>query len=390
MRKANQTNTAAAILAIDGNEVNALEIASSFVDTVARNRLKVSASIANTKKTTTSAKREIMRLTKLIMQNKEVIVAKEKELAAFPDSKLSIDAMKQQLEQITKLPWVESVLLKDSGHSIIVRTRENVLKTTFHNRMVYQKGQRALELLDKPLVLPMPQYEIHVRLQNMGHSWDRNNNLSIRIPDISGFVFMPDVNDIGWNQVVHGHWAAGDNGRMAAHREGDWGALCLNHYADSFEKSGKHSIIELLNEIVVYLQNAGWANAYRNKMEWAITLGCQTYITKLTRPLLQNESFEMIQEDTRVRLPAYLKEAGISQHEYQYGAPAEGEQIQTPNLTRDDLLRFYINGFARPMRNRVNDDGAIIGTAMSEPSPLDDDDDGDVEDDGIPIEEMPF
>lgn len=340
MKKANQKNTKAEVI----TSVATLKRATDFLDENSRKLTKKKEQIKSSEDNIDYCEREIEERKRTVIELEQGLVFLKKELDDMPKNPGVVMKTKRMIENIGNLPWVSRVHLR--GDSIIIDTRENSLRTVFFKRLVYKNGNRAEELLEKPLVLPMPRYQICIRLDNMGGTWDRNNKLQIRLLEPSSLKFHPNLNELGLYQTSYAHWASHETPSNSDTSEAVWSDLCLNNYISVLRDSGSKGLSELLNEIVMFLQQAGWASAYRSKMDWATTLGYQPYCTELLRPLLDNETFESVQKDMRKRLPQFLSDNGLTQHMYDYGALAEGESVpeESHGLTYQELRQAVFNG----------------------------------------------
>lgn len=339
MRKANQQPSAPAELTLPA--LSALEKLAPHIDETARVREHAKNKLTNDKASIRRWKEQITALSTAIKNSEVSMKAQSESLKAMPKSEVDGENVKAQLEKVAKLPWIAKMKLEGTG--LLITTREGALKTTFYKRIVYQQGSRIEELLPAPLTLPLPTYEIYLDLKNMGRNWDRSNNLELRLADPKSLLFH--VEESGAVQNAQAHWATSSGGWSAKvpEREASWSGLCLSQYASILEAAGKKSIADLLNEVAMYLQNSGWAHAYRQKMDWVMTLGYGPYSTYLLRPLLPSETFASIQEDMRRRLPEFLSKNGLTQHMIDYGSFKENEPLpQNPfTLIRDDATFTY-------------------------------------------------
>lgn len=321
MKKINQPTTEGEVII----PPLALEKSIRFLDLNEKRRYELLETTKRLKRSVRDYKNEITKYSKIIRDFMNKIKLSTTELENLGESSTTIETVREQINSIGKLQWVSKVTLSEDGTSILLKTRPGILKTVFHKRIVYKDGARIEELLTSPLVLPLPNYEIIVQLAALGGSFDRNNSLSVRLIDTDVLKFMPDPNQLGWVMSANAHWASGESSFTLGMNgvEGKWGALCLRDYASDLQESGKKGIIDLLNDTVMFLQNAGWANAYRPKLQWAVTLGFQPYYDNLVRPLLDSETFEQIKTSTRERLSKYLEENNMTEHMYYFGADAE-------------------------------------------------------------------
>lgn len=324
MRKATQINQPKqqGTLVVEG--AASIKAALGYLDANAKRRGEAERNIKHATDSIRMYKQDITRLSKGIREKEEARKKAQTELEALPLSKISEADVKAQLESITKLPWVAKVKLMDNR--LFVDTLPGALKTTFYKRYVYSRGRKIMEPLHEPLTLDMPTYQIFVNLENLGGNWDRNDALQIKLLDVQAMQFMPPSSECGFNQAAYAHWATSESYwfQGSGHREANFGPLCLNQYRGVLDSAGAKGLSELLNEVVLYLQQAGWAHAYRYKLDWATQLGYQPYMFNLTRPLLPSETFESVQAASRVNLPKLLREYGVSQHMYEYGSEAEG------------------------------------------------------------------
>lgn len=350
MRKANQSNTPGTLV-IEGSS---LEAAVAHLDVNSKARREKERFIERIKRSRTDYKREITRMSKQLSRTDDEEKKAKAELAVMPDAMLSLEGARSMFETIAKLPWVGEVKLINGD--LIITTRSGVLQTTFYDRVAYSGGRHQVELLEAPLVLPMPTYQLYLRLSAMGQpgAWDRSSALQIRLAEPRSLAFMPDARAFGMSQAGYAHWATYEQPVMGPKgpAEAVWGDLCLNRYREVFDKTNKAGLLDFLNEVVIFLQGAGWANAYRPKLTWAITLGFQPYTDNLTRPLLASESFEGIQSDRRQRMTAFLVANGLTQHMYDYGSMADGEDaVEMNGMLRDQVRDAFNANMVNPAQS---------------------------------------
>lgn len=348
MRKANQPNSAPAEFVADERS---LELAVTHMDVAAKNRNAHQVRIDRAKRNIRDIKQNITRMSRDIRNISEEQKRYEVELAAMPVATMTVEDVKKQFDGIIKLPWVEKVVLLD-GIVLLIDVRPGVLKTTFYDRVVYKGGQRVNELLHRPLSLPMPTYQIQVNVQNMGNSWHRNPSLSIRLKDPKTLKFNHPPNELGLTQAASAHWATHENQWHEGRGEAEWSDLCLEDYRGILVDAAKEGLPDLLNAVAVFLQESGWARAYRTKIAWFSTLGFEPYYVQLIRPLQEGETFEQIQASNRNRMSSFLQENGLTQHIYDYGSPAEGEVDTRSNMRAQQLREMVLDSFgAVPRRN---------------------------------------
>lgn len=394
MRKANQIHDKAKITKMEG-----LETTLRYLDPIAAKHYDLSAGITAYKNNIKAQKSELTRGAKRLSEYEERREQMEKELSELPPSKYSKDNVEELLDGVVSLPWVQELQL--NGEYIVLTTKVDALKTVFYNRLAYGSGERVLELLDKPLLLPMPQYDIALKLSNIGGDWDRNNSLRVRLHDPKALKFYAPKNELGLVPEGYAHWATSENPWFYMNANGaaeaTWANLCLNEYARVLRGAAKTSLVDMFNEVVTYLQSAGWASAYRPKITWAVLLGYQPYYEQLLRPMMSFESVDSIQKSNRERLPKFLEDNGLSQHEYEYGS--------RPQLSAREAMDEEERIARRAMA--LNDSGAVFrgvdlaagpvftyGIAQVQtfpPEPVSDgDDDDDLFEDDDDTEETPL
>lgn len=199
--------------------------------------------------------------------------------------------MRNELESVARLPWVEKVSI--DGTYIVVTTRRDMLKTQFNVRIVmFPRNRWTLEHLPEPVVASMPKYQIRINTENLGNSFSNNNSLGIRLADAEEISEYRDLTGlVGHERQMH--W--GSNGATGA--LSSWAHLCLGEYADDIREVSKKSLAALFNELSVYLQNSGdGGNAYRTKQNWALGLGKASYYEFITRKAKSGETKEGIEE----------------------------------------------------------------------------------------------
>lgn len=333
MRKANQQIKTTAEVSYSSE--NAVEKALDSFDANSKARSEYKRKIVREKRQIRAAKETISSYSRSIKAGEEVLKKWKTELAALPESTMTVDEVKALFGKIAGLPWVAKVKVGEDG--VVITTATEALKTVFHRRIVYKNGERAHELLQSPLTLPMPTYNIFVKLTNLGNSFHRSSGLAIQLAEPETLKSHPDPDQLGLQQAGRAHWASNETrGFTGDSTDVRWGELCLSDYDTMLHSAGKTGIIELLNEIVMFLQGAGWAHAYRSKLEWAATLGFYPYFTNLLRPMNVSETYQSIQADTRRRLPEYLKQNGLTQHEYDFGSLPNGERLDGVETLLDE------------------------------------------------------
>lgn len=330
MRKANQVQMEGELVVSDPM----LDTVVSLLDVSAKVRSQKQSDVTNVTRQIRTNKMQITQLSKRIGELDTQRKVLQKELDETPVSETSKDSILAQLTAISKLPWVAKAEVTEIGHTLLVDTRAGALKTVFHKRLAYDGNDTAEELLPEPLKLDMPTYQIRIDLRNMGGNWDRSGALMARLLDTQSLHYMPD-SSFPYRQGSYAHWASNESYWYPEQgRQSEFSGLCLNDYRSLMTEKGKLKLIDLLNEVVIFLQSSGWANAYRPKLRWAVTLGFQPYTHHLTRKLGNHESFDDIQDDLRTRLPKYLKENGITQHMYDYGTMGDEGSNETERVQR--------------------------------------------------------
>lgn len=256
----------------------------------------------------------------------ETITDLQKQLEAVPPSTYTLDSARAEIARCKALPWISSFALT-RDHWLSITTVPGVLKTKFYQGLAYHASHRTEELLSVPVTLPLPTYTIEIDLSNFlrGEAWTRNQavlrmGLAIRA-ECSTFI-----SDMGWNHEPHAHWATNESGRSA----GQLGDVCLGDYTANLHVASNRGLYEFLNELAMYLQTAGWSQAYRPKLTWACYLGNPTYNRYLIRQVESQEALDAIADKNRADLPGFLKKNGLSMHEYLYGSAVEGGDIGEP------------------------------------------------------------
>ena len=314
-----------------------IERALTHMDVVAKERAGVESMIHSRKVNIRQMKQEITRISRRIRQENEAAATEEVTLAAMPKATMTKDDVIAKLREVANLPWVEKVTLSNDTR-LTIKTRANTLKTTFFNRVVYKGGVRVRELLPRPLTLPMPEYELNVDLRNMGSGWHRSPSLLLRLANPSILTHHPkDVANLGYSFAAYAHWASHESPPYmgGSNSAANYSDLCLQDYRGQLSNAGNTSIVDFLNEVSIFLQESGWAHAFRQKEEWMCTLGFQPYVEQLMRPLADGETFESIQATTRERMAGFLSENRLTQHTYDYGSAADGEVIPEPPMPTD-------------------------------------------------------
>lgn len=361
MRKANQHTEKINELIIEG--VTTLKDAVLFLDVNAKRKAEKTLQLKNTTEKIRNYKSSITVASRNIKSEESLRKEYERQLSELPDAGIDEEGVRSQLESIAELPWVSKVHL--SGSTLFIDIPQGALKTVFYNRYVYGGGAYVEELLPAPTLLDMPAYRLFLNLGNLGNGWNRSRNLRLCLAEPGVLVSMPNPKGFGLTQASYAHWATHESPYTGAGGETMYGELCLNQYDEVLRNAGSNGLLDLLNEVAIYLQNSGWANAYRTKMTWAVTLGFAPYTDYLTRPLLSGESFKVIQEEMRHRLPLFLKENGLTPHMYQYGTESDGSATQ--NTTDRMWLENMVDNFRLEL-NPGNSDRTFSWTGSIRPN----------------------
>lgn len=306
MRKANQNTTPTEVIATEADYEGSLQ----YLDAGERKRETIKKSITRHKRNITNNENYVTHYQTELEKSKEALAKEEKALADIPENKFGVEGFKAVIDKVASLPWIGNVVLK--GTELTVTTVPGVLKTDFYERMVLGDGSRCTELLPEVLTLPLPSYEIRLALTNMGGTWANNNALSIKLAMPSEYSSFTELS-CSWSHEPHAHWGSHDN-------RGGWATLCLGDYDRSLTAAGKEGIVELLSELAIYLQQSGWASAYRNKLAWSILLGNPVYNKYLTRGFNKGETIEEIQKAKRDNLQEWLKKNNLTHNQLQYGS----------------------------------------------------------------------
>lgn len=304
MKKANQAPGTAQYIEND------LEGLLGFLDQGARKRKTFKQNLEGQIARSRGLESTIAMATTDLEKSKADTIKMQAEFDAMPEAGMTIEEARELLLKISNLPWIEKIEL--DANMLTLFTRDGVLKTNFYNRMVIGDGNRANELLETPVLLPLPKYEIKLDLRNMGSTWAVNAALSIHLAnpiDYSDF----QAEEGGWIHEPRAHWGCNNN-------DAGWGTLCLGDYDNMLFKASKQGLYELLIELAIYLQNSGWSSAYVNKVAWATLLGNPVYNKHLLRGFAPGETVDGILQDTRKRLAEFLKANNLTSNMYHYGS----------------------------------------------------------------------
>lgn len=235
----------------------------------------------------------------MYIKNDSAILAElEQELADLTDVEIPVASEKEvkgALEKVAQLPWVENV--EAYRDCIVVTTRAGELVTPLYTRYVYfPGGDTAREFMENPVYIPLPKYQLWLNTNNMGRGgWGNNQrNFSIQLvaeEDVTKFVDNPI-----FNQDVHQHWASEGRGGFL-----NYDSMCLGEYEEEFKDASCKGYAELCSKIAEYLQNSGDTHAYRNKENWALSLGKGGYHEAAFRQALPGETIEAIETTFKER-----------------------------------------------------------------------------------------
>lgn len=232
-------------------------------------------------------KRSIVERRARIKQNEMLLPQLEEKVK--PEEQPSRERALAELEAVAVLPWVEKVWLEYP--QMRINTRKDMLKTRLDTRIVdCGGGKYRSEYVAEPPIVPMPQYEINISLDNMGNGGWANNthNLAIRL------INQHDMSKFVGGKVVphdpHPHWASGGSRGLGA-----WAQLCLGEYEKDLNEASKKGLVPFLSELAAYLQTCGDGHAYRRKDLWALSLGKPEYNEHILRPIANGEKVEDIE-----------------------------------------------------------------------------------------------
>lgn len=329
MRKAESVKVEKTVSASDTNIKNA----TGYFDAGNRERMQLEDKIKQTENELTNwieAQQEANRQTESL---KGTLEKNKKKLADIPASSVDEAKVKEVIAALSALPWVSIVHL---GRDYLrVTAIPGALKTTFYNQAVYKGGRTDYELLDAPLLLPLPTYDIAIKLSGLGGSrWANSNNLMLRCGSHGEFETFDFEEDMGLSSHHTAHWATNRNAF-------DWNNVCLGAWEEQLTQAAKEGVVELFNSIALFLQLSGWQGAYTSKNGWAATCGFIPYRLQLRRALGKRESHTSVRDHNRDALPGFLEKFGISSGMYETGSDYSQEQDQVP--VGFDVLHPAIN-----------------------------------------------
>jgi hypothetical protein len=237
-------------------------------------------------------KDQIEYLTRQLVEYTDNLGKHEKELAQIDaqlpeEHKPTIEQAQAAMEAASKLSWIQDLNIE--GYSVKLITNPGILKTQLRTRIVdFGGGLMRTEFLAEPVMVPLPQIEMFVNLQNMGNGRWANNTGAMAVRMIE----KKDVTTfIGGKVVGHdprAHWAAGTRGFR------EWSALCLGEYEKDLTEASKKGLADLLIAIASYLQTAGDEHAYLPKAQWALAMGNPAYNPHVYRLAEKDETTEQV------------------------------------------------------------------------------------------------